>query len=321
MKVPRDARVAGFDDVKYAVLVSPTLTTIHQPCRDIAVIAFRTMMERLAEPTLPARSICLAPHLVVRILRSLSAPTKGDGVILESRSGSETSPHFQVLSLPTSFLGFDSIWYPNWASRHQRPNRRNRSRRRAPALSAPAAAKPQQAPAPSGSGSSWNELAASLGIEVPPEPAPVSKPAALPPAALPPTQSQVAPAQSISSGMESTPAQTASTAASRAAGQEGRPYDRGGRDSSRHGERAGEARRSSGGERSNRGGRDRGRSEAAAVIVADGAGTSDRRPAMRNIPRGSARNPFAGDRRPFRVCRRDRRIHRNRIVLFGTGRG
>jgi len=58
--------VAGFDDVKYATLVSVPLTTIHQPCRDIAVMAFRTMMERLAEPTLPARSISLTPRLVVR---------------------------------------------------------------------------------------------------------------------------------------------------------------------------------------------------------------------------------------------------------------
>ena len=66
VKVPRDIRVVGFDDVKYATLVSPPLTTVHQPCRDLAVIAFRTMLERLAEPTLPARSIYLTPHLVVR---------------------------------------------------------------------------------------------------------------------------------------------------------------------------------------------------------------------------------------------------------------
>jgi LacI family transcriptional regulator len=66
VRAPRDIRVAGFDDVKYATLVSVPLTTIHQPCRDIAVIAFRTMMERLAEPTLPARSIALTPRLVVR---------------------------------------------------------------------------------------------------------------------------------------------------------------------------------------------------------------------------------------------------------------
>jgi DNA-binding LacI/PurR family transcriptional regulator len=66
VRVPHDIRVVGFDDVKYSTLVSPPLTTIHQPCRDIAVIAFRTMLERLAEPTLPTRSIYLRPHLVVR---------------------------------------------------------------------------------------------------------------------------------------------------------------------------------------------------------------------------------------------------------------
>jgi len=66
VRAPHDVRVVGFDDVKYATLVSVPLTTIHQPCRDIAVIAFRTMMERLAEPALPVRSIALTPRLVVR---------------------------------------------------------------------------------------------------------------------------------------------------------------------------------------------------------------------------------------------------------------
>lgn len=63
---PRDVRVVGFDDVKYATLVSVPLTTIHQPCRDIAVVAFQTMMRRLSEPTFPVQSISLTPHLVVR---------------------------------------------------------------------------------------------------------------------------------------------------------------------------------------------------------------------------------------------------------------
>ncbi len=66
MHPPRDIRVVGFDDVKYATLVSVPLTTIHQPCRDIAIVAFQTMMRRLAEPTLPVQSISLTPHLVVR---------------------------------------------------------------------------------------------------------------------------------------------------------------------------------------------------------------------------------------------------------------
>jgi LacI family transcriptional regulator len=66
LHVPRDMRVVGFDDVKYATLLSVPLTTIHQPCRDIGALAFRAMMERIAEPTFPARTLTLTPRLVVR---------------------------------------------------------------------------------------------------------------------------------------------------------------------------------------------------------------------------------------------------------------
>ena len=66
VRAPRDVRVVGFDDVKYATLLSVPLTTISQPCRDIAVIAFRAMLERIAEPTIPARNFMLSPRLVVR---------------------------------------------------------------------------------------------------------------------------------------------------------------------------------------------------------------------------------------------------------------
>lgn len=66
VKVPRDVRVVGFDDAKYATLVAPPLTTVHQPCREIAITAYRAMLDRISEPTLPARSLLLAPRLVVR---------------------------------------------------------------------------------------------------------------------------------------------------------------------------------------------------------------------------------------------------------------
>lgn len=77
VRVPRDVRVVGFDDVKYATLLSVPLTTIHQPCRDIAVIAFRAMMERIAEPTIPARSLMLMPRLVVRESCGAYLPRRG----------------------------------------------------------------------------------------------------------------------------------------------------------------------------------------------------------------------------------------------------
>jgi len=42
------------------------LITIHQPCGEIAEVAFRAMQERINEPTIPPRTLTLAPSLVVR---------------------------------------------------------------------------------------------------------------------------------------------------------------------------------------------------------------------------------------------------------------
>ena len=65
-RVPWDVRVAGFDDVKYATLLSVPLTTMHQPCRDIAAAALQTMLARIADPALPPHSHSLSARLVVR---------------------------------------------------------------------------------------------------------------------------------------------------------------------------------------------------------------------------------------------------------------
>lgn len=66
VSVPREVRMAGIDDVKYASLLSVPLTTIHQPCADIGAAAVRTMEERLRHPTLPPQDILLNFRLVVR---------------------------------------------------------------------------------------------------------------------------------------------------------------------------------------------------------------------------------------------------------------
>jgi GntR family transcriptional regulator of arabinose operon len=66
VSVPGRVRMAGVDDVKYASLLSVPLTTIHQPCADIGAVAVGTMLERLRNPKLPARDVCLNFHLVVR---------------------------------------------------------------------------------------------------------------------------------------------------------------------------------------------------------------------------------------------------------------
>jgi GntR family transcriptional regulator, arabinose operon transcriptional repressor len=64
--VPQKIRVVGFDDVRYAELLRPSLTTIHQPCVDIGTIAMQVMLERIENPTFPPRDILAQPSLIVR---------------------------------------------------------------------------------------------------------------------------------------------------------------------------------------------------------------------------------------------------------------
>jgi GntR family transcriptional regulator of arabinose operon len=64
--VPQKIRVVGFDDVRYAELLRPSLTTIHQPCVDIGSIAMQVMLERIENPAFPPRDILAQPTLIVR---------------------------------------------------------------------------------------------------------------------------------------------------------------------------------------------------------------------------------------------------------------
>ena len=65
-RVPDDVLLAGFDDIQIARAMTPQLTTIHQPCEDIAATAFRALLERIANPELPPRDIFLHAPLVAR---------------------------------------------------------------------------------------------------------------------------------------------------------------------------------------------------------------------------------------------------------------
>jgi GntR family transcriptional regulator of arabinose operon len=65
-RIPEDVRIVGIDDVKYASLLPVPLTTVHQNCAAIGVIAMATMLERLEHPELPTRDILLPTRLVVR---------------------------------------------------------------------------------------------------------------------------------------------------------------------------------------------------------------------------------------------------------------
>ncbi len=66
IRVPQDLRLVGFDDVRFASLLTIPLTTMEQPCRDIAITAFNALLERLKSPTIPPRTLILTPRIVVR---------------------------------------------------------------------------------------------------------------------------------------------------------------------------------------------------------------------------------------------------------------
>ncbi|MEI7909973.1 MAG: GntR family transcriptional regulator [Verrucomicrobiota bacterium] len=66
VSVPKDLRVVGFDNVRFANLLTIPLTSMEQPCRDIAATAFNALRERIANSMLPPRAIMITPRLVVR---------------------------------------------------------------------------------------------------------------------------------------------------------------------------------------------------------------------------------------------------------------
>lgn len=65
-RIPEEIQMVGIDDVRYASLLPVPLTTMHQDCNAIGVIAMATMLERLEHPDLPMREILLSTRLVER---------------------------------------------------------------------------------------------------------------------------------------------------------------------------------------------------------------------------------------------------------------
>lgn len=66
VRVPSDIRICGMDDIKYASLLQVPLTTIHQPCPEIGVIALMAMLDRIAHPNAPTRDFLVDFRLVIR---------------------------------------------------------------------------------------------------------------------------------------------------------------------------------------------------------------------------------------------------------------
>ncbi len=66
VRVPDDLAIVGFDDVRYATFVTVGLTTLRQPCKELAHVAFRVMEARMQGSVDAATAHLLSPTLVVR---------------------------------------------------------------------------------------------------------------------------------------------------------------------------------------------------------------------------------------------------------------
>lgn len=66
LKVPDDLSVVGYDDTPMSSLVSPALTTIHQPIEEMGLASIDLLLKLLNGGPHPGPSIQLQPHLVIR---------------------------------------------------------------------------------------------------------------------------------------------------------------------------------------------------------------------------------------------------------------
>jgi LacI family transcriptional regulator len=66
LTIPDDVAVIGFDDLPWAVSLSPALTTVGQPAFDIGIHAAELLLNRIAFPDRPTRTVVLNTELIVR---------------------------------------------------------------------------------------------------------------------------------------------------------------------------------------------------------------------------------------------------------------
>ena len=66
LTVPDDVSLVGFDDFEWANLFEPRLTLVEQPCAELGRQAAALLIERIAAPTGPRRSVRLPTMLNVR---------------------------------------------------------------------------------------------------------------------------------------------------------------------------------------------------------------------------------------------------------------
>ena len=66
VRIPEDIRITGVDDLKYAELLTVSLTTIRQPCAQLGYTAAHALLERITHPAMPGRDLLVDFELIRR---------------------------------------------------------------------------------------------------------------------------------------------------------------------------------------------------------------------------------------------------------------
>ncbi len=66
LRVPEDVSVMGFDDIRAAAFITPSLTTIRQPLEDMGRIAARIVLSRLRNQQEYGEQVAVEPALMAR---------------------------------------------------------------------------------------------------------------------------------------------------------------------------------------------------------------------------------------------------------------
>lgn len=92
LSVPDDLALCCFDDFAWADLFSPRLTAIAQPSRELGAQAVRVLLDRLAAPDRPARTVRLACTFVHRTSCGCVGSGEGTGSSRRSRPTRPAQP-------------------------------------------------------------------------------------------------------------------------------------------------------------------------------------------------------------------------------------
>ena len=66
LSYPDDVALAGFDDMPWTRIITPSITVIAQPTYDIGRSAIELLLARIAQPEQAVRRIVLRGELIVR---------------------------------------------------------------------------------------------------------------------------------------------------------------------------------------------------------------------------------------------------------------